>query len=75
MTLIANPAVVSVDASCIITVSATPNKAVYWGVSGSTGTLAALSTYTDDQGRAVAIFTPGLGEEGSIATITATYGI
>ena len=74
MAITANPRVVAVDATCLLSVQAPPNKAIYWDMLGSNGTLTAFSTSTDDQGRAAAMFIPDPSDEGSVATITATYG-
>ena len=74
MAIQANPNSVAVDATSLITVRGTPNVAIYWGLTGSTGTLTPINVVTDDQGRAAAVFAPAPGEEGQTATISATYG-
>ena len=74
MTIEARPTPVAVDASSIISLSGPPNRAVYWSLSGSSGTIQAVTNTTDDQGRASAIFTPAALEEGLVAVITASYG-
>ena len=74
MTIQARPVPVAVDASSIISLLGPANRAVYWSMSGSSGTLSPITNATDDQGRAVAIFTPGPADEGSTAVITAAYG-
>jgi hypothetical protein len=74
MTIQARPATVAVDSSTIISVAGPPNRAVYWALGNSSGTLVALQQRTDDQGRAAAIFTPDITDLGLDALITASYG-
>lgn len=74
MAITANPHAVAVDASCIVSVQASPSKAIYWELSGSNGVLTPFSTSTDAQGRAAAIFYPDPTDLGTIASITVTYG-
>lgn len=74
MSIVAIPAQVAVDATSLVSVKGEPNRAVYWSLTGSAGTLTPISIYTDDQGRAAAIFSPAPDEEGQTATVYATYG-
>ena len=74
MTIEARPNPVAVDASTIISLVGPADRAVYWSLSGSSGTLAAITNVTDAQGKASALFTPDVTDEGLTAVITAAYG-
>jgi hypothetical protein len=74
MSITATPIPVAVDASSLVILMGLPNRAVSWGLTGSTGTLTVLNSYTDEWGRAAAIFRPGEGDEGSTAIVSAEYG-
>lgn len=74
MAIYATPGSVAVDASAKIVVKGPANRRVYWGLTGSNGTIAAVHEKTDANGVAAAVFTPDATDEGSTATITARYG-
>jgi hypothetical protein len=74
MTIEARPAPVASDSSSLVVLAGLPDRAVYWALGNSAGTLVALNNRTDSQGRAAAVFTPDAADEGLVAVITASYG-
>ena len=67
----AYPQQVRVDATALIVFTGPPGRSVTWSLSG-TGTLTAITSSTDAQGRAYAQYTPG--DIGSTPQVSATYG-
>ena len=72
MSIEARPATIALDATSLIVVKGTPNKAVYWSLQGN-GTLQPLSIVTDANGTASAVLTP-TGSAGDALIVSATYG-
>jgi hypothetical protein len=65
------PGAPTVDGSALVIYAGTADRSVEWSLSGS-GTLTAISSYTDHNGQAAARYTPGT--EGDPATITVSAG-
>jgi hypothetical protein len=72
MTISAYPANVAVDATSLLIFSGPPNVTVQWTLTGS-GLLEQKEAYTDANGNAHAIYTPGT--VGDTVTIEVTHGI
>jgi hypothetical protein len=65
------PAAPTVDGSAMVVYTGTADRSVEWTLTGS-GTLTAITSYTDHNGQAAARYTPGT--EGDLVTITVTAG-
>lgn len=70
-TIAAYPQQVRADATSLLVFIGPANSTVSWTLTGS-GTLTAISTFTDGQGRAYAKYTPG--SPGDTPTVSVTYG-
>jgi hypothetical protein len=71
MTISAYPPNVAVDATSLLVFSGPPNVAVEWTLTGS-GLLTPGAAYTDANGNAHALYTPGT--VGDVVTIEVTHG-
>lgn len=71
MTITVYPTSVRADATALVIYTGTANRTVTWSLSGS-GTLTAITSYTDHTGTAAAKYTPGT--VGDLVTITVTAG-
>ena len=69
--LTAYPDRVRADATSMIVYQGEPLRAIEWELTGS-GSLEPIGYYTDESGRAAAIYTPG--EPGDVVTIGVTAG-
>jgi hypothetical protein len=73
MSLDIYPANVYADSTgALVVLQGPPNRAVTWALTAGSGTLTPLTNYTDAQGRAAAVYTPGT--VGDHITVQATYG-
>lgn len=74
MALFASSDTVAVDATCLVTFVGDVDRAVYWSLTNSAGTITPIHIRTDSQGRAAAVFTPDVTDLGNAVTIHAKYG-
>lgn len=74
MSIKVTPVECAIDATALVTVTGPPNRAVYWSLSNTAGTITPINLRTDDLGRAAAIFAPDVSDLGNLATITVEYG-
>lgn len=74
MSIKVTPVECAIDATALVTVTGQPDKAVYWSLANSAGSITPINNRTDSLGRAAAIFTPDVTDLGNLATITVQYG-
>ena len=74
MSLHASTTRISVDANCLVVLKGPADRAVYWSLTNSNGTITPIHIRTDSQGRAAARFTPDNADIGNLVTIHARYG-
>ena len=68
--LAANPVIIYLDATSLVTFSGIANAVVLWSV--DYGTIEPFRSYTDETGHVSALFTPS--EEG-VSTVTVTHAV
>lgn len=66
------PAGPRVDGSALVVYTGVPNRTVAFSVASGSGTITALSRYTDANGQAAARYTPGIA--GDLIKIRVTVG-
>ena len=66
------PSVYADSTGALVVLSALPNRAVNWSIASGDGTLTPITTYTDAQGRAAAMYVPGTVN--TTVVIEADYG-
>lgn len=70
--LVARTRAVREDADAWVVFTGDPGKLLSWSIVGP-GTLSNMSTVTDENGIGRALYTPGAGSAGSVATISVRY--
>ncbi len=71
--LIVTPSRVYADSTgALVTLSGLPNRTVTWSIASGDGTITPITSYTNAQGTAAALYTPGTA--GITAVIEAQYG-
>lgn len=73
MTIYAEPPQVAVDATSLVILVGPPDRAVTWSLTGS-GTLTIISPYTNEDGLAMALYTPD-DNVGETVIVEAEYGV